>query len=230
MDVILVGFVAGLTWAGWRTGFVRRLAGLAFIAISFVAGRLSPGSVRRARQPTSSRTCPPAYAGLLAYAFLFPVVLVVLHVVSQPFLKRIKVGNMTQRAGQGARRDLRLHRGRTHPVGRGRHLRHLLRHQASARQHPGLSASSASSLRSTSRTRSTAACDDRALVLTSWDRCCPRTSRRSCPAACPACPAFPASRVRPRTRPSSRRIPGVAHAQALTRRATSAQSVHHRQR
>ena len=28
MDVVLVGFIAGLTFGGWRTGFLHRLAGL----------------------------------------------------------------------------------------------------------------------------------------------------------------------------------------------------------
>jgi uncharacterized membrane protein required for colicin V production len=95
MDVILVGFVAGLTWAGWRTGFVRRLAGIAFIAISFVAGAYLQGPFGDLVNQFFP-DMPAAYAGLLAYAFLFPIVLVVLHVVSQPFLKGIKVGNMTR--------------------------------------------------------------------------------------------------------------------------------------
>jgi len=95
MDVILVGFVAGLTWAGWRTGFVRRLAGIAFIAISFVAGAYLQGPFGDLVNHFFP-DMPAAYAGLLAYAFLFPIVLIVLHVVSQPFLKGVKVGNMTR--------------------------------------------------------------------------------------------------------------------------------------
>ncbi len=95
MDVVLVGFVAGLTWAGWRTGFVRRLAGLAFIAISFVVGAYLQGPFGDLVNQFFPQV-PAAYAGLLAYTFLFPVLLVILHVVSKPFLKDRKVGGMTR--------------------------------------------------------------------------------------------------------------------------------------
>ena len=95
MDVVLVGFVAGLTWAGWRTGFVRRLAGLAFIGVSFVVGAYLQGPFGDLVNNFFPEV-PPEYAGLLAYAFLFPVLLVILHVVSKPFLKDRKVGGMTR--------------------------------------------------------------------------------------------------------------------------------------
>ena len=38
MDIVLVGFMAGLTFAGIRTGLILRLFGLLFIAIAFVLG------------------------------------------------------------------------------------------------------------------------------------------------------------------------------------------------
>jgi hypothetical protein len=43
MDIILVGFIAGLTFGGWRTGLIHRLAGLAFMAISTLAPSGVPG-------------------------------------------------------------------------------------------------------------------------------------------------------------------------------------------
>ena len=116
MDVILVGFVAGMTFAGWRTGFVRRAAGLA----------LHRAVVRR-----WAHTCegpfgdlvnhffpdmPADYAALLGYAFAFPVILALLHVVAHPFLKDRHVGSHDARAGQGAGRDLRLPGSRADPV------------------------------------------------------------------------------------------------------------------
>ena len=45
-DLLLALFIAGYVVGGWRTGFLRRLAGLAFIAIALiaVAGILSVGA------------------------------------------------------------------------------------------------------------------------------------------------------------------------------------------
>ncbi|HEY7025611.1 MAG TPA: CvpA family protein [Candidatus Limnocylindrales bacterium] len=86
MDLILVGFVAGLTFGGWRTGFLHRLAGLAFAAISFVAGaylRVPLGDLINGLFPSM----PADYAELLGYAFAFPIILGVIHVVAYPFLK-----------------------------------------------------------------------------------------------------------------------------------------------
>ena len=94
MDVILVGFVAGLTWGGWRTGFIRRAAGLAFTAIAFVAGAYLRGPFG-ALVHTIFPDMPPEYADLLGYAFVFPVVLIILNVVAHPFLKDRHMGGMT---------------------------------------------------------------------------------------------------------------------------------------
>jgi uncharacterized membrane protein required for colicin V production len=38
MDVVLVGFIGGYIYAGWWTGFLRRLASLGYLALSFVLG------------------------------------------------------------------------------------------------------------------------------------------------------------------------------------------------
>ena len=37
-DLLLLGFIAGFVRGGWSTGFLRRLVGLAYIALSFVVG------------------------------------------------------------------------------------------------------------------------------------------------------------------------------------------------
>ena len=47
-DLLLLGFIAGFARGGWSTGFLRRLVGLAYIALSFVVGaylRLLPKDV-----------------------------------------------------------------------------------------------------------------------------------------------------------------------------------------
>ena len=43
-DVLLLGFIAGFVRGGWSTGFLRRLAGLGYMAISFVAGAYRDGA------------------------------------------------------------------------------------------------------------------------------------------------------------------------------------------
>lgn len=95
MDVILVGFVAGLTFGGWRTGFLHRVAGLAFIAIAFVAGaylRGPLGGLVHGFFPD----IPADYGELLSYAFAFPVILGIIHIAAYPFLKGRHMGGMTR--------------------------------------------------------------------------------------------------------------------------------------
>lgn len=38
MDLLLVGIIAGFVYGGLRTGFLRRLVGLALMALAFVLG------------------------------------------------------------------------------------------------------------------------------------------------------------------------------------------------
>jgi uncharacterized membrane protein required for colicin V production len=95
LDLLLVGFVAGFAFGGWRTGFLHRLAGLAFAAIAFVAGaylRGPFGDLVHAFFPG----IPADYAELLGYAFAFPVVLAVIHVIAYPFLKDKHMSGMTR--------------------------------------------------------------------------------------------------------------------------------------
>jgi uncharacterized membrane protein required for colicin V production len=94
VDIVLVGFVAALTFGGWRTGFIHRLAGLAFIGISFLAGAYLRGPIGAIIQGLFP-TMPADYADLLGYAFVFPVVLAVIHIVAYPFLKDRKMRGMT---------------------------------------------------------------------------------------------------------------------------------------
>lgn len=53
MDVVLVGVIVGFIAGGWRTGFLERLIGLGFIALSFVASayiRYPIGAITARRQ------------------------------------------------------------------------------------------------------------------------------------------------------------------------------------
>jgi uncharacterized membrane protein required for colicin V production len=93
-DVLMVGFVAALTFGGWRTGLIHRLAGLAFMAIAFVLGAYLRGPFGDLAS-SFIKDIPPDYASLVGYAFAFPVILAVLHVVSYRFLKGQRPRGMT---------------------------------------------------------------------------------------------------------------------------------------
>ncbi len=100
MDIVLVGFIAGLTFGGWRTGFLHRLAGLAFMAIAFVLGaylRGPFGDLITGFFPN----IPSDYGSLLGYVFVFPVVLAVLHIATYPFLHGRRLGSMTKTVDRG---------------------------------------------------------------------------------------------------------------------------------
>ncbi|MFI5261760.1 MAG: CvpA family protein [Candidatus Limnocylindrales bacterium] len=78
MDVILVGFIGGYIYAGFRSGFLRRLLGIVFMVISFVVSayfRVPVGIIAT----TFFKGIPSDYANLVGYTIAFPVILVALH-------------------------------------------------------------------------------------------------------------------------------------------------------
>jgi uncharacterized membrane protein required for colicin V production len=88
IDIALVGFVAGLIYAGFRTGFLRRLLGIVYIGIAAIAGayfRYPVGLIAKAVFPD----IPADYANLVGYAIAFPAVLVGLHIVEAVFLRHL---------------------------------------------------------------------------------------------------------------------------------------------
>jgi uncharacterized membrane protein required for colicin V production len=100
MDILLVGFIAGFTFGGWRSGFILRLFGLLFMAISLVLGaylRVPFGAIATAFFPN----IPEDYATLVGYAIAFPVILTVLHVATYPFIKRFHPRGMTEQVDRG---------------------------------------------------------------------------------------------------------------------------------
>lgn len=95
MDVLLVGFIVGFILAGWATGFLRRLVGLGFIAVSFVLSvYLSKpfGDLIHSWFPDVT----PAYAELWAYLLIFPAGLVVLHLLVGRLLKNVAVRGVSR--------------------------------------------------------------------------------------------------------------------------------------
>ncbi len=89
MDVVLVGFIAGFIYAGFRTGFLWRLLGILFIAIAAVAGayfRYPVGVIAKQAFPD----IPADYANLVGYTIAFPAILVGLHIFEAVFLHKVE--------------------------------------------------------------------------------------------------------------------------------------------
>lgn len=94
-DVVLVGFIAGFIFAGWRTGFLRRLLGIAFLVAAFVVGayfRYPAGAIAQ----QLFKDIPSDYANLVGYAIVFPVVLIALHVVADALIGRVAVRGLSR--------------------------------------------------------------------------------------------------------------------------------------
>jgi uncharacterized membrane protein required for colicin V production len=87
MDAALVGFVAAMIFGGWRTGLIRRLLGLVFLALSLVIGaylRYPVGAIAT----TFFKGVPADYANLVGYTIAFPAILAGLHIASHVLLPK----------------------------------------------------------------------------------------------------------------------------------------------
>jgi uncharacterized membrane protein required for colicin V production len=100
MDVLLVGFIGGLIYGGWRTGFLKRVIGIGFMVISFVAGAYLRYPVG-ALASTFFKDIPADYANLVGYTIAFPAVLAVLHIGSSVLLKDVGVKGMAKWVDRG---------------------------------------------------------------------------------------------------------------------------------
>ena len=94
IDLWLGGMIAGYAFGGFRSGFIRRLASLGFLALSFVAASylhtIVAGllvSVAKVREDN---------AGLVAFVATFLVAYIALNLVARPFLSRIAVSGMSR--------------------------------------------------------------------------------------------------------------------------------------
>ena len=94
-DVVLVGFIAGFIFAGWRTGFLRRLLGIVFLVAAFVVGAYFRYPVGAVAQQLF-KDIPSDYANLVGYAIVFPVVLVALHVIADALIGRVAVRGLSR--------------------------------------------------------------------------------------------------------------------------------------
>ena len=108
MDVVLVGFIGGFIAGGWRTGFLRRLAGLGFLAASFVLGaylRTPIGALLHGIFPT----VPEPYLEMVGYSIAVTVLTVAAHIVTGPVLSKVAVNGVSKEAdralGAGVRAE-----------------------------------------------------------------------------------------------------------------------------
>jgi uncharacterized membrane protein required for colicin V production len=93
MDAVLIGFIAAMLFAGWRTGFVRRALGIVFIVVSIVLGaylRYPVGALSQA----FFKNIPADYANLVGYAICFPLILGGLTILSGALLRKTAVSGL----------------------------------------------------------------------------------------------------------------------------------------
>jgi uncharacterized membrane protein required for colicin V production len=93
LDVVLVGFIGGYIYAGFRTGFLKRLLGIIFMVVSFVVSayfRVPVGAIAT----TFFKDIPSDYANLVGYAIAFPAILAVLHIASRLIMGKTNVHGM----------------------------------------------------------------------------------------------------------------------------------------
>lgn len=95
MDVVLLGFIAGFIYGGFRSGFLKRLFGIFFVVISLLATAYFRYPVA-AIASAFFKDIPAEYAQLVASIIVFPAVLTALHLVSRATIERIHVQGLTK--------------------------------------------------------------------------------------------------------------------------------------
>ena len=95
MDVLLVGFIGGYTLGGWRTGFLRRLAGIGFLAAAFVLGAYLRQPIGRLLSGIF-KDVPESYLEMVGYTIAFAALVIVFNIVTGPALSRVAVGGLSK--------------------------------------------------------------------------------------------------------------------------------------
>lgn len=99
MDVLLLGFIGGYIAGGWRTGFLRRLAGLGFLALSFVLGAYLRAPIG-ALLGAFFKGVPESYLEMIGYSIAFAALVVVFNVITGPVLSKVAVSGLSRRMDQ----------------------------------------------------------------------------------------------------------------------------------
>jgi len=89
-DVIMLGAITGSLLTGFRSGLIRRLAGMVFLGIAFVVGAQVSGLVGSVVQGFFPQV-PKQYASSMGYSVAFTGLLIGLNLLSGPILSRVAI-------------------------------------------------------------------------------------------------------------------------------------------
>ncbi|HEX8026666.1 MAG TPA: CvpA family protein [Candidatus Limnocylindrales bacterium] len=98
-DLVMLLFIVGFGRAGWSSGLIRRVVGLLFLAISFVAGaylRTPVGAVVNQFLPH----IPKIYANMLGYTIASTAILLAFNLLARPLMKRVPQAGIAHRTDQ----------------------------------------------------------------------------------------------------------------------------------
>jgi uncharacterized membrane protein required for colicin V production len=98
IDLWLAAMIGGYAFGGFRSGFVRRLASLGFLGLSFVAASYLHKAV--AGLLVAMLEVRAENAGLVAFIATFLVAYVALNILARPFLSRVAVSGMSRATDQ----------------------------------------------------------------------------------------------------------------------------------
>lgn len=89
-DVIMLGAITGSLLTGFKSGLIRRLAGMVFLGVAFIVGAQVSGLVGGFIQGFFPQV-PKAYAGSMGYSVAFTALLIGLNLFSGPILSRVAI-------------------------------------------------------------------------------------------------------------------------------------------
>jgi uncharacterized membrane protein required for colicin V production len=90
MDLLLLVFIGGYVYGGFRTGFVHQLISLGLLALSFVLGAYLRGPLNVFVAPLL-KGIPSAYGEMVAYTIAFTIIYAVANIVVLRVLKHVPV-------------------------------------------------------------------------------------------------------------------------------------------
>ena len=94
-DLVLLGLFAGFIIGGWRSGFIRRLAGLIYLVISFVLGAYLRGPLGAIVVGIFPHI-PKTYADMVSYSAAFAILVFAFNLFSSVILSKVAVQGLSK--------------------------------------------------------------------------------------------------------------------------------------
>ena len=94
-DLVLLGLFAGFIIGGWRSGFIRRLAGLIYLVISFVLGAYLRGPLGAIVVGIFPHI-PKTYADMVGYSAAFAILVFAFNLFSSVILSKVAVQGLSK--------------------------------------------------------------------------------------------------------------------------------------